>query len=46
MNAETSADWRDETFEVFQTHDIKQVYHVPDAGHSRLIEQCQRSFNL
>ena len=43
MNAETSADWRDEIFEVFQTHDIKQVYHVPDAGHSRLIEHCQRS---
>jgi len=46
MNAETSADWRDEIFEVLQTHDIKQVYHVPDAGHSRLIEQCQRSNSI
>ncbi len=41
--AEAKTDWRDEIFEVFQTHDIKQVYHVPDAGHSRLIEHCQRS---
>src|SRR4026209_1528953 len=46
MNAETSADWRDEIFEVLQTHDIKQVYHVPDAGHSRLIEHCQRSNSI
>lgn len=46
MNAATSADWRDEIFEVFQTHDIKQVYHVPDAGHSRLIEHCQRSNSI
>jgi len=36
-------DWRDDIFEVFQDHDIKQVYHVPDAGHSRLIEACQKS---
>ena len=41
MNAETSPDWRDQIFDVLQTHDIKQVYHVPDAGHSRLIELCQ-----
>jgi sulfopyruvate decarboxylase alpha subunit len=37
------ADWRDDIFEVLQDHDIKQVYHLPDAGHSRLIEHCQRS---
>ena len=47
MNAETSlrsdADWRDEIFDVLQAHDIRQVYHVPDAGHARLIEHCQRS---
>src|SRR5258708_10432208 len=42
MNAETSSDWRDQIFDVLQAHDIKQVYHVPDAGKSRLIEQCQR----
>src|SRR5215468_2702537 len=47
MNAEAStaagADWRDQIFEVLQAHDVRQVYHVPDAGHSRLIERCQRS---
>ena len=39
-------EWRDEIFEVFKDHDIKQVYHVPDAGHSRLIEACQRSNSI
>ena len=51
MNAETrsalgNGDWRDEIFDVLQDHDIKQVYHVPDAGHSRLIEHCQRSNSM
>src|SRR3979411_2957220 len=50
MNAETSikpgADWRDQIFDVLQTHDINQVYHVPAAGHSRLIEHCQRSNSI
>ena len=40
------SDWRDDIFEVFQDHDIKQVYHVPDAGHSRLIEACQKSNSI
>lgn len=39
-------DWRDDIFEVLQDHDIKQVYHVPDAGHSRLIEACQKSNSI
>ena len=50
MNAETraanTADWRDQIFEVLQSHDVRQVYHVPDAGHSRLIEHCQRSNSI
>ena len=46
MNAAVTADWRDQIFEVLQTHDIKQVSHVPDAGHSRLIEHCQRSNSI
>src|ERR1700687_2966983 len=37
------SDWRDDIFQVLQDHDIKQVYHVPDAGHSKLIEACQTS---
>ena len=40
------SDWRDEIFDVLQSHEVKQVYHVPDAGHSRLIEQCQRSNSI
>jgi sulfopyruvate decarboxylase alpha subunit len=39
-------DWRDDIFAVLQDHDIKQVYHVPDAGHSRLIEACQTSNSM
>ncbi|MBV8410803.1 MAG: phosphonopyruvate decarboxylase, partial [Alphaproteobacteria bacterium] len=41
--AEPSVDWRDDIFDVLQAHDIRQVCHVPDAGHARLIEHCQRS---
>ena len=40
------SDWRDDIFEVLQDHDIKQVFHVPDAGHSRLIEACQNSNSI
>ncbi len=43
MNAPTAPDWRDDIFAVLQAHEIRQVYHVPDAGHSPLIEACQRS---
>ena len=39
-------DWRDDIFEVLQDHDIKQVYHVPDAGHSKVIEACQNSNSI
>ena len=47
MNIElNSAAWKDQIFDVFQDHDIKQVFHVPDAGHSRLIELCQKSNSI
>ena len=46
MNGAATVDWRDQIFQVFQDHDIKQVYHVPDAGHSRLIEACQTSNSI
>jgi len=35
------ADWRDEIFAALKAADIRQVAYVPDAGHSRLIEQVQ-----
>ena len=46
MNAQPAVDWRDQIFEVLQTHDVRQAYHVPDAGHSRLIEACQKSGSI
>jgi sulfopyruvate decarboxylase alpha subunit len=46
MNVAATVDWRDQIFEILQDHDIKQVYHVPDAGHSRLIEACQKSNSI
>jgi sulfopyruvate decarboxylase alpha subunit len=46
MNVATTVDWRDHIFEILQDHDIRQVYHVPDAGHSRLIEACQKSNSI
>jgi sulfopyruvate decarboxylase alpha subunit len=36
-------DWREQIFETLKAHDIRQVYYVPDAGHSKLIELCQTS---
>jgi len=39
-------DWRDDIFQVLQNHDIKQVYHVPDAGHAKVIEACQKSNSI
>jgi sulfopyruvate decarboxylase alpha subunit len=46
MNTSVTADWREQIFDVLQDHDIRQVYHVPDAGHGRLIEACQRSNSM
>lgn len=37
------ADWRQQIFETLTTHDIRQVYYVPDAGHAQLIERCQNA---
>ncbi len=46
MDAVAKTDWHDDIFDVLQDHDIKQVYHVPDAGHGRLIEACQKSNSM
>ena len=40
------ADWRDDVFAALQMAEIRQVGYVPDAGHSRLIEHCQRSNSI
>ena len=41
-----TVDWHDQIFETLQDHDVKQVYHVPDAGHGRLIQACQKSNSM
>lgn len=46
MDAVAKTNWHDDIFDVLQDHDIKQVYHVPDAGHGRLIEACQKSNSM
>src|SRR3954467_6174883 len=46
MSAVATIDWHDQIFETLQDHDVKQVYHVPDAGHGRLIEACQKSNSI
>jgi len=46
MNAVATIDWHDQIFETLQDHDVKQVYHVPDAGHGKLIEACQKSNSI
>jgi len=47
MNADAmTLDWRDQIFDVLQDQEVKQVYHVPDAGHARLIEACQKSNSI
>ena len=38
--ADPSIDWRGAIFEVFKTHEIGVVAHVPDAGHAPLIAAC------
>ncbi len=41
-----TADWREQIFETLKGHDLRQVYYVPDAGHSKLIEACQNSNSM
>ena len=38
---EETAAWPDEIFAALQGAGVRQVAHVPDAGHKRLIERCQ-----
>jgi sulfopyruvate decarboxylase alpha subunit len=46
MNVQGVVDWRDQIFDVLQKHHVRQAYHVPDAGHARLIEACQKSGSI
>ncbi len=46
MHPEQAPDWRGQIFELLRTHDVRQVYHLPDAGHAALIEACQTSESI
>ncbi len=39
-------DWADGVLEVFHDIEIRQVAHVPDAGHARLIALCQEDAGI
>ncbi len=34
-------DWPSQIFDVLKEYDVRQVAHVPDAGHARLIKMCE-----
>ena len=38
----TNKDWRDDIYKVFKDLDITMVSHVPDAGHTPLINLCEK----
>src|SRR4051812_42665540 len=38
----TIAHWADGVYALFQAHEIRLMSFVPDSGHKRLIELCQR----
>ena len=39
-------DWRNDIYKVFKELDITMVSHVPDAGHTPLINLCERIMKL
>ncbi|HCP00277.1 MAG TPA: phosphonopyruvate decarboxylase [Rhodospirillaceae bacterium] len=41
-----SLDWPEALYDVLVRQKIRQVAHVPDAGHSRLIELCEADANM
>lgn len=45
-SATGSIDWPADIFSVFQDQQIAQVAHVPDAGHSRLLKQCEAARDM
>ena len=38
---ENTIDWRSDIYAVLREHGIRQVCHVPDAGHAALIRNCE-----
>ena len=40
MPTSSRSDWPDDIYRTLKAHDVRQVCHVPDAGHARLIDLC------
>lgn len=38
---ENTNNWRSDIYTIFREQDIRQVCHVPDAGHAELIRRCE-----
>ena len=41
-----SKDWRNDIYDVFKDIGISLVSHVPDAGHTPLIDLCEKDNNI
>ena len=41
-----SKDWRNDIYDVFKDIDISLVSHIPDAGHTPLIDLCEKDNNI
>ncbi len=41
MTASNATDWPAAIFAALRDYDVRQVYHVPDAGHAQLIRLCE-----
>ena len=41
-----SKDWRNDIYDVFKDIGISLVSHIPDAGHTPLIDLCEKDNNI
>ena len=46
MKDATKINWQEDIFKVLREQDITLVGHVPDAGHTPLIELCERQNDI
>ena len=46
MTTPAPVDWHRDIFDVLRAHDMTLVAHVPDAGHTPLIAQCEASNDI
>ena len=41
-----SKDWRNDIYDVFKSIGISLISHIPDAGHTPLIDLCEKDNNI